>query len=357
MREVKVGVIGCGKNSPNHLRVYSRTPGVRLEAVCDKSEGNATAMARQFGAKQIFKEPADMLKLDLDLVDIITLAESHAPLSIQALESEHNVLVEKPMSLSSAESVRMISAARRSGRTLCVNHNKRFYSCVLETKKRVLDAGLKVSRARIDDFFVYSHERPAWTFAKDSGGILWEAMIHHAYLLEYFLGEIDRVQAVGRAVNSPVLDSITFLVGSNGNTGVSEFEWSSRYPLFSFQVFTEDGTRFDGDFPGDFVLEWPRKHTRSQPTTVQRLSDDLAMPVERWRSRIRKSTRFPVYGAVSPYKRTFYSLIGRYLSFIRGEEPSPPVPAEDGLRAVRVLEAAQESIRTGLPQDVVRSPV
>jgi predicted dehydrogenase len=356
LREVKVGVIGCGKNSPNHLRVYARSPGVRLEAVCDRAEGNATAMARQYGAKQAFKDPQDMLKLDLDLVDIITPAETHAPLAVEALESGHNVLVEKPMTLASEDGVRMISAARRSGRTLCVNHNKRFYGCVLEAKRRIIDQDLKVSRARVTDFFVYSHERPAWTFTKDSGGILWEAMIHHAYLLECFLGEIDRVHAVGRAANSPVLDSITFLVSSQGRAGLSEFEWSSRYPLFSFQAFTEDGTRFDGDFVGDFVLEWPRTRGHVQPMTVQRFSDDLAVPLERWRSRVRKSTRLPVYGAVSPYKRTFYALIGRYLSFIRGEEQSTPVPAEDGLRAVRVLEAAQESIRTGLPQDVVRSP-
>jgi predicted dehydrogenase len=35
MKQLKVGLVGCGHNSENHLRVYSQTKGARLVAVCD----------------------------------------------------------------------------------------------------------------------------------------------------------------------------------------------------------------------------------------------------------------------------------------------------------------------------------
>src|SRR5258708_2578254 len=91
-------------------------------------------MARRFGAERAYKSLDAMLKLDMDLVDIVTPAQTHALLAVQALESGHNVLVEKPMALSSRECSEMISAAKRSGKALCVNHNKRFYASVMQTK-------------------------------------------------------------------------------------------------------------------------------------------------------------------------------------------------------------------------------
>jgi predicted dehydrogenase len=66
-----------------------------------------------------------------------------------------------------------------------------------------------------------------------------------------------------------------------------------------------------------------------------------------WRSRLRNAVRVPVYGAVSPYKKTFYVLIRKYLSFIAGLAPEPPVTPEEGLQAIKILEAARRSIESG----------
>ncbi|MDA4127726.1 MAG: Gfo/Idh/MocA family oxidoreductase [Thaumarchaeota archaeon] len=347
MRQIRVGVLGCGKNSANHLRVYARTPGVKLVAVCDPVPGRAEQMAREFGAEQTHLTHEAMLKLDLDLVDIVTEAHTHSTLAIQALESGHNVLVEKPMSLSSKDCQEMISASRRSGRLLCVQHNKRFYAGVMEARRLIDQEGLKVSRAHLNDFFIYSDMRPKWTMTDQEGGLLFESMVHHAYLLEHFLGRIERMHAVARRVKNPIFDSYTFLVNTSGPIGVSEFEWDSESPLLAFRIFTEEGVRFDGDLVGDFVLRWPSRRAISIPRTTRKILDDLAVPIQRWRSYIRMNTRMPGYGAVSPYKKTFYVLIRKYLSSIKKQESAPPVPPEEGLRAIEVLEAARKSIESG----------
>jgi predicted dehydrogenase len=353
LHTLRVGLVGCGRNSDNHLRVYAHTPNVRLVAVCDDVEANAQAKARMFGAEHAFTSFAAMLRLDLDLVDVVTPTPTHAPLAIQALESDHSVLVEKPMSLTSRECQDMIAASRRSGRSLSVCHNKRFYDSVLKTKLAVEEEKMKVSRMRLAHFFIFSDLRPNWILTEESGGILWEAMVHHVYLLQHFLGQIDRVHALARRVRNPVYDSLTLLTQSQGRAGLGEYERSANAPLLAFQLFTEGGDRFDGDLFEDYVLRFPPRHRRGIPGPVRRLSDELAVPVQKWRSRVRRSVRLPSYGVVTPYKRTFYTLIREYLSFLAGNQSSVPVPAEEGLHTVRVLEAAKTSIETSEPQPVI----
>jgi UDP-N-acetylglucosamine 3-dehydrogenase len=136
MKSLTVGLVGCGVNSDNHLRVYSKTRGMRLVAVCDRELSKARAKARDYGADFAFSDYDSLLGLDLDLVDIVTSTPTHAELSCMALETGHNVLVEKPMALTSRECEVMIGAARRSGRTLCVGHNKLFFNAVIEARSR-----------------------------------------------------------------------------------------------------------------------------------------------------------------------------------------------------------------------------
>ena len=352
LRSINVGVVGCGRNSENHLRVYARTPGVRLAAVCDIEEARAELMGRKFGADRICTSMDSMIKLGLDLIDIVTPTPTHAPLTIQALESGHNVLVEKPMSLSSHECMEMISAARKSGYSLCVSHNKRFYESVMQAKQAIEEEQLTVSRMRVTHFFIFGGIRPNWILTEQSGGILWEAMVHHIYLLQHFLGPIERVHAVARKVSHPVHDSITLLTESRGRPGLGEYERRANAPLLAFQLFTEQGDRFDGDLFEDFTLRWPSRHMAGIPDTLMRFSDDLAAPAQKWKSRMRKSVRLPSYGAVTPYKKTFYVIIRRFLSFLAGERPEPPVKAEEGLQTIGVLEGARKSIETGEPQTI-----
>jgi len=197
-KTLKVGVVGCGRNSKHHLRVYAHTKNVELAAVCDIQEALAEKVAKSYGAKQFFTRADQLLKLDLDLVDIVTPTPTHAAHTIQALESGHDVLVEKPMSLSSSDCPEMIAASRTRGRCLYVNHNKRFYNCVLETKNIIQQEGASVSRMRFSHFFIYNKIRPNWILTEETGGVLWEAMVHHVYMLEHFLGRIQTVYAVAK---------------------------------------------------------------------------------------------------------------------------------------------------------------
>ncbi len=349
MKKLAVGVVGCGRNSNNHLRVYSNSDRARLVAVCDKHSARAQDKARTYGAEQVFTDYESMFDLDLDLVDIVTPTPTHAPLATLALESGHNVLVEKPMALSSTECQSMIDIAKKSGRSLCVMHTKRFFECVTQTKTTIEREGLNVSRTRFSHFFVlpYVGFGKNWILTEESGGVLWDSLVHHVYLTEYFLGKTQSVQAVANRVKESVFDSIALILKREGKLGLCEFEWNVKEPLQVLQLITSEGDRFDADLPHDFLVRRSRPYKIRRVTAIRSFSDDFRDPLGKWTQHLRNIITLRPYEKALPFERTFFTLIEQYLSFLTGQSSSPPVSAEEGLQSIRVLEAARRSIETG----------
>jgi UDP-N-acetylglucosamine 3-dehydrogenase len=195
-----------------------------------------------------------MLRLDLGLVDVVTPTLSHAPLSIRALEAGHNVLVEKPMALSSKEALDMIEAARKNGRTLCVDHNKLFFRTVMQAKAAVEEGSMTVSQMRISHHFAYKHVLQNWRLSDESGGILWDAVVHPVYLTAHFLGPVTSVYALARKIEEPVFDSF-ILVLQNQRMGTIDYFWNAKYPLLELQVLGEDGDCYHAELVHDIAVK------------------------------------------------------------------------------------------------------
>jgi len=352
MKTVRVGIVGCGKNSDNHLRVHSSTDGVRLVAVCDTDLAKAREKARKYGAEHALADYHRMLDFDLDLVDIVTPTPTHAELSQLALEAGHNVLVEKPMAVSSKECLAMIDAARKNGRTLCVVHNKRFFDSVMRTKTTIDSESLTVSRMRVTHYFTHAHPGflASWRLTEGSGGILWDGLVHQVYLTEHFIGPIKSVHAVAKKVQEQVFDSFTLVLQNERRAGICEFIWDTKEALLEFQLVTEEGDRFHADLIHDLVLRRSRSYRNRGVSALRSLSDDLYSPLMKWTGHFRNFLEIRSYPGALPFEKTFFTLIRRLLSFLSGVSSIPPVAAEEGLRAVRVLEAARKSIETGEPQ-------
>src|SRR5207248_9240112 len=72
-------------------------------------------------AAELFADP------EIDLVDICTITDQHAPLALQALKAGKHVLVEKAIALSPADADAMVAAAKKAGKLLMVAHVLPFF--------------------------------------------------------------------------------------------------------------------------------------------------------------------------------------------------------------------------------------
>lgn len=121
--DLRVGILGAGYIAPWHADAIRATPGLRLAAVCDRSEGAAAGLASVHGVAS-FTDLEEMITAGVcDAVHILTPPQLHHPLALRCLQAGLHVLVEKPAALSVAELRQMSDAADAAGRALGVCHN------------------------------------------------------------------------------------------------------------------------------------------------------------------------------------------------------------------------------------------
>ncbi len=127
MEKLKVGVIGAGSISLEHLNAYKKHPDVELYALCDLDEELLKKRGEEFQVSRLYTKAEDMLKLpDLQAVSVCTWNSAHAPMAIAALKAGKHVLCEKPMATNAGDAEAMFRAAKESGKLLMIGFVRRF---------------------------------------------------------------------------------------------------------------------------------------------------------------------------------------------------------------------------------------
>lgn len=131
-KKLKVGVIGCGGiANGKHLPALSKNNQVEIVAFCDIVEERAAQAKKQYGIEQasVYTDYHALLQdSSIDVIHVCTPNDSHAPISIAALDAGKHVMCEKPMAKTTEEAKAMIEAAERSGKKLSIGYQNRFRS-------------------------------------------------------------------------------------------------------------------------------------------------------------------------------------------------------------------------------------
>ena len=143
-KRMKVGCIGCGKVARVlHLNEYSLNPEADIVALCDNDAERLDFCARKFGAKKTYTNHNKMLAEEkLDAVSVTVPNHVHHTVTIDALNAGVNVLVEKPIALTSEDAQAMIDAAKKNNKLLMVSQTQRF-SPVHQKAKEIMDSGIR----------------------------------------------------------------------------------------------------------------------------------------------------------------------------------------------------------------------
>jgi predicted dehydrogenase len=143
MDKVRIGIIGCGGiANGKHMPALKKLADVEMVAFCDIVEERAEKAAKEYGAKgaKVFADYKDLLKLDLDVVHVLTPNKQHSFITVDALESGKHVMCEKPMAINTKEAQKMLDAAKKTGKKLTIGYQNRFRPECLHLKK-VVEAG------------------------------------------------------------------------------------------------------------------------------------------------------------------------------------------------------------------------
>ncbi len=140
LKTIGIGVIGVGAWGKNHARVFSELEQSELIALADRDQNRVKQFAEKYDATPYTDVSKLLGREDIDAVTICTPTVTHADLALQATEAGKAVLVEKPMTDTAQQALRVIDAAKKSNLILMVGFVERFNPGV-QTAVQTIDKG------------------------------------------------------------------------------------------------------------------------------------------------------------------------------------------------------------------------
>jgi len=196
MHKIKFAVVGCGSIGTRHLAVIDAEPRAEIVAICDIDQTKCEQLSEQYGGIRIFTDYGKLLaETSADIINICTPHALHAPMSIMAAQAHKHILVEKPMSLTTAEAHSMLEAAEKYGVDLMVVKQNR-YNVPITLTKQALDNGrlgrvfmvqCNVLWNRHDEYYSKSEWRGR---ISEEGGALYTQASHFIDLLIWWFGDV-----------------------------------------------------------------------------------------------------------------------------------------------------------------------
>jgi UDP-N-acetyl-2-amino-2-deoxyglucuronate dehydrogenase len=229
MKPLRVGLVGCGKVGTIHAAALCAIPEAELVACCDAAPDRAAAFAAKYGGRAFPDLTAMLRDGGVEAVIIGTPHPLHAEPAVRAAEAGVHVLVEKPMAASLADCDAMLAAARKSGVTLGVISQRRFFEPVARMKQAI-DAG-KIGTPSLGVFIQYSwrdlayYRSDPWRGKWDTegGGVLVNQSPHQLDILLWLMGPAAEVSGQWANVNHPGVEvddtAVATIKFKNGGLG------------------------------------------------------------------------------------------------------------------------------------------
>ena len=143
MHTVKSAIIGTGFIGPAHVEAARRIGGVEFAALAEASPELAAAKAAQLGIPRSTGDyRAVLADQSIEVVHNCTPNRLHFEINLAALAAGKHVISEKPLAMSSAETRKLVAAAKKAGVLAAVDFNYRCYPLVQEMRSMAADGRL-----------------------------------------------------------------------------------------------------------------------------------------------------------------------------------------------------------------------
>jgi predicted dehydrogenase len=326
-RKVVLGQIGLGSWGPNLLRNFSAQKVCDVRRVCDLKKSSYTRLGLEKGGPSFTRDYREILAdPEIEGVVVATPSDTHAPIGKEVLEAGKHLFVEKPFTLSSGEARSLCRLARKRNRIIMVGHLLMYHPGVQKLVKLVRQG--KVGRI----FFIGIRRRNLGRLQSHCN-VLWDLGPHDISIALMVVGrEPVRVMTTGQSYLQPEIPEVAFttITFEGGVQAHIEESWLSPVRERELVVVGEKGMLvFDELSP--VPLKFCKKAVkpgRGRKAGEFTYLDDGMKPVEVTREE-------PLVAECRHFLE----------SILFGKEPASG--GDNGLQVLRILEAADKSLRHG----------
>jgi predicted dehydrogenase len=180
---IRIGVIGYGYWGPNLVRNFFECPVTEVVAVADLNSDRLGLINRRYPSVETTTDYRDILRNPrIDAVAISTPVSTHFPLAMEALEAGKHVLVEKPMTATSEQALRLIEKADHRNLVLMVDHTF-VYTGAVRKIRELIDQG------SLGELYYYDSTRVNLGLFQHDVDVIWDLAVHDLSIMEFILPE------------------------------------------------------------------------------------------------------------------------------------------------------------------------
>jgi predicted dehydrogenase len=323
---IKFGVIGYGYWGPNVVRNLHNLEGSEVVMVCDKSSNSRNRVQKTYPAIKVCSETSELFSsTEIDAVAIVTPVWTHYELTKAALENGKHVFVEKPFTSNSAQGEELIELAARKNLKIMVDHTFLFTGAVRKIQQLLAEGAL-------GQLYYYDSTRVNLGLFQHDINVIWDLAPHDLSIIDHLISETpEAIVATGQShLNN--FEDIAFLTLYFPNKVIAHLNvnWISPVKVRSTLIGGEKKMLLWNDLEADEKIKVYDKGV--DITTRQGLYNLLV----NYRSGDMWSPQLEQIEALQHE-------LGYFIECIN-DDKSPHNDGAAGLRIVKMLEAATESL-------------
>jgi len=326
---VNVAVVGYGYWGPNLVRNFNQIDGGRLYSVCDLNENALRVVKKMYPGVTVTQNFDDIANNpEIDAVALATPLKTHYPMGKEALLKGKHCLIEKPLTSSSAEAEELIELAERNNCVLMVGHTFEYDSAVIKVKELI-------KQGKVGDIYYIDSSRLNLGLHRFDANVIWDLAPHDLSIILFWLDmSPSRVSAFGGTYIRKGIADVAFinLEFPRNIMAHIHLSWLAPSKLRRTTVIGSERMVVYDDLES---IEVVKVYDRSAKYLV---GSDAGKKLE---------TDYRVGDVTSPHVENVEPLrleCSEFIEAIRGKK-KPKSDGYDGLRVVKILEAADRSMR------------
>ena len=334
-RKIKVGLIGCGRISKNHLKsLQELNSDFELVGVCDIDPEALQKASTEYQVEG-FERLEDLIQTTKpDMISVCTPSGLHPEHTITAAQLGCHVVCEKPMATKFEPAVKMIKTCHENNVRLFVVHQNR-YNSTLQLLKQAIDnerfgriymVNLNVFWTRPQEYYDMAKWRGTWDL---DGGCFMNQASHYIDLLSWMIGPIESLHAFTTTLERKIeaedtgVLSVKWKHGGLGSVNVTMLTYPKNLEG-SITILGEKGSVRVGGLAVNEIQHWEFSDSRPEDQTIADAN----------------------YQTTSVYGFGHKGYYQNVASTLRGEA-QPLVDGQEGLDSLEVLVATYQSAREG----------
>ena len=190
---VKFGVVGYGYWGPNVVRNLDRLDEADVVAVCDKSPAARRKVAKAYPDVLVTDDARDIMSSpDIDAIAVVTPVWTHYELAKAALQNGKHIFVEKPFTTNAAQAEELIELAARKNLKIMVDHTFLFTGAVQKIKQLLQEGAL-------GKLYYYDSTRVNLGLFQHDVNVVWDLAPHDLSIIDHLISQTpEAISATGQ---------------------------------------------------------------------------------------------------------------------------------------------------------------